>query len=81
MFKKIMQTLANVGTVALLGYEIGSQQQAAVEKDTDKSVSEKPKVIISSDNHSEIIIFGIVIVVIILVAMFVYLMKKKRPLV
>lgn len=80
MFKKIIQTLANTGTVALLGYEIGAKQSD--EHNTEvKVITEAPKVIIESGNHSETIIFGIVIIIIVLVAIFVYLLRKKRPLV
>lgn len=80
MFKKIVQTIANAGTVALLGYEIGSGISKE-EKREEQTIKELPKIITESHNHSEIIIFGIVLIIIAFIIILIRAFWKKRPLV
>lgn len=71
MYKKILEKVASAGTVALLGYEIGSHNV-----DGEKVEN------VSHDNHStNIIIFGIISFIFILMAIIARLVWKKRPLV
>lgn len=58
MFQKAIPTLANAGTVALLGYEFGAKHSSE-EFHEIKTASEKPQIIIESNNHHEVVIFGI----------------------
>lgn len=78
MFKKILQSIANAGTVALVGYEIG-MQRSTDEKREIKNTSETPKIIIESNsNHGELIIFGVIVVIIVLIAVLVHILRKKN---
>lgn len=70
MYKKVLEKIASAGTVALLGYEIGSH---TVDSDTEK---------VNTDNHTTyIIIFGFIVIMLILMAIIAKLILKKRALV
>lgn len=70
MYRKILEKVANIGTVALLGYEIGSH----VENESEKPITDN-KV------HTEIIIAAIILLLLIVVAITVKFLIKKRPIV
>lgn len=71
MYKKILEKVASVGTVALLGYEIGSH---TVE-------GEKAEKVNHEDHSTNIIIFGIIVFIIMLMAIIARLALKRRRLV
>lgn len=71
MYRKVLEKVANIGTVALLGYEIGSH--------VDQNENEKP--ITDNKVHTEIIIFAIILLLLIIVAITVKFLVKKRPIV
>lgn len=70
MYKKILEKVASAGTVALLGYEIGTH---TVDGDATK--------VNTSDHNTNIVIFGVVAFAIILMVIVAKLILKKRPLV
>lgn len=69
---KILQKLASAGTVALLGYEVGTHtQEHAVSTPIHVPTEEK-------DNHiSEILIISLVIIILLLIAVLVKIFFKK----
>lgn len=73
MFQKIMGKLANAGTVALIGYEIGSH--------TDHEQANNHQIQNSESHGNDIIIGGIVILIILMIAIGMKLLLKKREIV
>lgn len=74
MFKKIIEKVANAGTVALLGYEIGTH--------VDHETENKQVEIENHESHSEIIvIIGIIIIIAILASIATKILFKNRRLV
>lgn len=72
--QKIMEKLASAGTIALLGYEVGSHIN---ENDENNSIKNSA----NTENHdTTVVIFGIIILVIILLAILAKLFVK-RPIV
>lgn len=72
MYNKILGKLANAGTVAMLGYEIGSH----VEQNQEEHVPTTTK----SDN-SDIMILVIVFLLLIIAALVIKMLIKKRAIV
>lgn len=70
MFRQIMTKAANAGTIALLGYEVGSHVE---QNGQEKSPSD--------NKHSEIVIGAIILLVIMVVAILTKYLTKKRQLV
>lgn len=66
MYKKILEKLANAGTVALIGYEIGSNVHDSEEKKEN---------ITQEKNHSEVIIIGLIILIILIIISRIYINK------
>lgn len=72
MYKKIIEKLANVGTVALVGYEIGANVNNEQEH-KDNTVRE--------EKNSDVIIYGMIILLILVIAIVAKIYIKKRPIV
>lgn len=71
MYKKILEKVASAGTLAVLGYEIGSHVN------DDGQVGK-----VTHENHStNVIIFGVICFIFILIAIIARLVWKKRPIV
>lgn len=84
MFKKLMNNLANAGTLAFMGYEIGSQVNSPNKEDSIErsSIVETVKLNTNEENHSEIIIIvGIIIMILILAAIASKILCAKNRLV
>lgn len=78
MYKKILEKVAAAGTVALLGYEVGSNVN---HNDQHNSHQFENKAVIENNKSSEIVLYGIVISIILIVALMVKLFLKKRQIV
>lgn len=72
MYKKILEKLANAGTVALVGYEIG----ANINNNENKHVESNE--VAKENTHSEVVIFGIIILIILAIAIVAKIYKNKR---
>lgn len=70
MYKKILEKAASAGTVALLGYEIGTH-----------TVNDAPTEKIADNHNTNILIFAVFVLICILLAFIGKIMLKKRPLV
>lgn len=78
MYKKILEKVAAAGTVALLGYEVGSN----INHDDQQSNHQlEHKTVNENNKSSEIVLCGIVIIIILIVAIMVKLFMKKRQIV
>lgn len=76
MYKKVLEKLANAGTVALVGYEIGANINES--NDNKNSVTQEKSY---ENNHSEVVIFGIIILIILAIAIVAKIYKNKRAIV
>lgn len=74
MYKKVLEKLANAGTLAILGYEIGTHSTGEEQHKIEKQVE-------SSNHNIEIILLCLIIVFIILIAIMMKVILKKRALV
>lgn len=68
MYKKVLEKIASAGTVALMGYEIGSHN-------SEKPVEE------NKGHNSEIIIIAGILLIVIVAAATIKLLKKNQPVV
>lgn len=77
MYKKVIEKIAAAGTVALLGYEVGSNMKH--EQSNENHQTETKEVIVN--NNSEIVTYGIVILLVLILIIAAKLFMKKRQIV
>lgn len=77
MSKKIFEKLASAGTVALLGYEVGTH----INEGSDDKINQVDQVNQKEEHNSVIVISGIGLLVVMAIAICIRLFMVKRPLV
>lgn len=70
MYKKNLEKVASAGTVALLGYEIGTHTE-----------NEEPTEKVTDNHNTNIIIFASIVLICILLAIIVKILLRKQQLV
>lgn len=86
MYGKILNKIANIGTVALLGYEVGSNinnenSESVHETSNQNRVHEISNQNQAQNHHNEIVIVAFVLLIIIILALAIKLILKKRAIV
>lgn len=77
MYKKVLEKLAAAGTVALVGYEVGTNINREA-PNNDNHADNKESI---NGKSSDIVIYGIVLLIILVAAIVAKLFVKKRQIV
>lgn len=78
MYKKVLSKVASAGTLALIGYEVGSQDNRKVEVQTPRA--EVP-VSAMVNGHEDVIIFALAVIIMIVIAIAARIFVKKIAIV